>query len=355
MKIEQDRTIYNNYEEFFKELFFPDQNKKIPREDLLLPAEDMPEDIAWHGISHGLQNRLKNFNNFIFRGEATSAFKLIPNIFREPCNEDNISNNHHRLSDYSPNILLMNCKDDSESWYIEYEYQMLVKFFKIANHEGLLLPYVHMFHHSHMKYSFSSAYLEEQTTTRQWYSDEIAHLAALAQHHGCLTRMLDWSYNILIALYFAAVDAINRHYKLKSAYQDQYLRIWALDSFLLSANGETIKNSPLQSIIPSYHDNQNLRAQEGLLVYRSARLDNGESWENKRIDKTPLDDWIYAKNTKCYWSPLIYQFLIPTSDRLKIVLKLRELGITTAKLFPGFDGVTKQMQEDLMIRELYNW
>ena len=71
-------------------------------------------------------------------------------------------------------------------------------------------------------------------------SDNLKELFALAQHYGMPTRLLDWTYQFNIALYFGAMDSLEKTKKDFS--------VWGLNVSLL----EDFKNFLLTSKISTY-------------------------------------------------------------------------------------------------------
>ncbi len=110
---------------------------------------------------------------------------------------------------------------------------------------------------------------------RKWLSPDIVELAALAQHYGLPTRLIDWTFDIFVALYFAAFGARKRHLADKNTDESDTLVIWALNRQALAYQSKTGK-IPLKFTVPPYHGNSNLYAQKGILTYWEVDVDH--SW-----------------------------------------------------------------------------
>lgn len=133
---------------------------------------------------------------------------------------------------------------------------------------------------------------------------------ALAQHHGLATRLLDWSYNPNVALFFCVAKASN---------EDGAVYILDRESEFLSVKEENeldplqIKNQKVY--LPS-HVTERIRAQSGLFTISP--------------DPTiPLEKNVVARirvNKDC---------------KQEIKLMLNKIGVHEKTLFPDIDGLSR--------------
>jgi hypothetical protein len=188
----------------------------------------------------------------------------------------------------------------------------------------------------------------------------------LAQHYGVPTRLLDWSENPLVALYFACEnnsqkeDAVvwmlnrlnyNRHIKaLDPAYDfidDEVARreaIRTLMGFTDCKNGAcTVSSMELPFLYSPYLFDGRMTAQSSWFMV----------WGNDmRPFQQMIDEQNYMKLFDEDCPPcdgdesddFLYQFVIPVWAKQQIVRELNMLGINGKSLFPGLDGVGKHIE-----------
>ena len=197
----------------------------------------------------------------------------------------------------------------------------------------------------------------------KWLPEEFWELAALAQHYGLPTRLLDWSTNINTALYFAVRDYIKpltayQHLSLqremvanKGKTVEKNMELWALDARVIIAKEDII---PLRIIRPAYSGNPNLSAQEGVFTLwqidkpiTRAPGSGNVSIDIDLVDRSSLDkllsDKLQQENVPVH--PYMYNITIPQSQAAEIYSYLERLNHTAAKLFPGYAGVAMSLKE----------
>lgn len=188
----------------------------------------------------------------------------------------------------------------------------------------------------------------------------------LLQHYGVPTKLLDFTSNEDIALYFATCDAFFNNDDIdseqvikeflegdmlgnKSGISQNGSAVYCIDpvryylereysyvksNVILEADKVNIDeyiNEDIVFINPQITDNR-IKAQSGKFVYFSKQLDS-------------LDGRHYYKGMKDRYDYLIKIF-IPENSRFYIKKELKEIyNLTHSKLFPDMEGIAKEMND----------
>lgn len=281
----------------------------------------------------------------IFRGHSSEKYKLLPSALRQ----ENI-NKLYQSRMIQKDII------EREFEYIEQEYLLLKDFYIIASKNGLKVPYIEWIQQGIANQPKSYEFYREvlylypkKIEKPAWILKEMAYIAALAQHYGVLTRLLDWTFDIHVALYFATYGACKNNIK------DDFVTIWALNTMYISDNLEGESNNQLKSVIPPYCDNPNINAQKGILTYWEIPINKDDFFIsekiNKIVDRTPLDILCSEHIKLKYGRPILYKLMFPACFAHHVFMQLHELGYNASRLFPGYQGVVRQMEEKKYIYE----
>ncbi|WP_448556905.1 FRG domain-containing protein [Thalassotalea montiporae] len=146
---------------------------------------------------------------------------------------------------------------------------------------------------------------------------------ALAQHHGLPTRLLDWTYSALIALWFAVQ---------KEPIEDRHGVVWVLKPEISDfRNTEKIEDplsNKLTKIFRSRVVSKRISAQAGAFtVHRinsdgqMIRLENNTKFKNK-----------------------LSKFIVPAEHFASIRKSLKMMGVNHSTVFPDIDGLCQHLE-----------
>ena len=166
---------------------------------------------------------------------------------------------------------------------------------------------------------------------------------SLMQHHGAPTRLLDFTYSINVAAYFAvekakgdcAVWAIDARWAVtRSAekYHDKKTKLLfkdPIDEKREAARGELLLNNKKELIIPMnpFRLNERLTLQKGVFMC----LGN--------VTKSFEDN---LRSLKGYQTK-VNKLIIPKKLRKTAIKELYNIPVTRATLFPGLDGFAQSL------------
>lgn len=295
--------------------------------------EDFLIDISY---GHKLYELFKD-GDYIFRGQSSDKYQLIPSALRPEFQEQ------------FNKLVLSNSRDESEFFQIDKENHLLREFFKNCDRYGLLIDDVQRIRRRILD-KIDLSFADE---SEKWIPEDLWQLAALAQHYGLPTRLLDWTHDLYIGLYFSIEDYLESRIVPKDT---ENIVLWALsvDPFLRKERSDY----PLKIVKPKYHNNPNLLAQSGLFTLWMSKI---EVFKQKdittidtatRVNRKPLDE-LLMENPLPYVlddETLLYKILLPADETKELFEYLKSLGYDASRVYPGYSGCARALMQDYYLK-----
>ena len=165
-----------------------------------------------------------------------------------------------------------------------------------------------------------------------WPPTSILEIAAIAQHHGVPTRLLDFTFNPLVAAYFAA----------EKPSSSDHLVVWAVDVEFVRAAWATF-DSGVRVVQVSRGSNPFLHAQNGLFLYDAASTTQSLRQRILDQDVQLLTHVNQAAKDHLTRSPRVRCITIATRHRLSLLEQLAARRLTRAHLQPTLDNVVREL------------
>ena len=226
------------------------------------------------------------------------------------------------------------------------EIEIVAKFAWLADAQGLALPDDSQELRERIRTERAiDEFVRNLSVRNPWPPEDMLSLIGLAQHYRLPTNLLDWSRHAFTAAYFAARRLVS-----ECPRETQRLAVWGFNTAILECLQR--KSAHFRYGLPCYivtapsAGNPNLAAQQGLFTLWLSR--SGELEPHR----TPLDQAVAGflkENKRNGDGPLFLRFTLPAREAPRLMQLLDREGITTARLFPGYQGVAEAIDD----RSLY--
>jgi hypothetical protein len=265
-------------------------------------------DQFWNVVSPIGEHFGKPYSKFIFRGQGSSDWNLVPKVFRPDVIEKYKRGMMSTLGDHPGQFF--------------FEWSLLYAFIQYCDARGLAIPEDSM--------EFRKYFDQNNITnvhgisSKSWPEERVVSLMALAQHHGLPTRLLDWSNNPYVGSYFAAASAVTKLLK-----DDEKLALFALDlNAIHRVDGIGHVRVPASA-------SANLSSQAGSFILVDNYGFRGEPF----TPNVSLESKLTAN------SRALKKVTLPTSLAGDLLLRCDKFGVSAASVFPGYDGAAKAVLE----------
>ena len=309
--------------------------------------------------------------NWVFRGQSDAGWSLLPSI--------------HRPSAYTPLVQRYLNWDGSDrpatiSQVHDLEALLISQFIHQADHAGLFVPREAL---SSVRSAESLvSWIVDVRRDRGWIPEELVDVAALGQHYGLPTRLLDWTRLAKVAAFFAAKDS-----SALGSPGSSDIAVWGI-------HAQVVMHLPVVDVVRSPSSgNPNLTAQRGLFTMQRI-LPNAEAGDRiidhlkhnhakndgsgmLDLDKAALQEVIDEQMTQMYGAPVgqdppftpqpleeilervspqsIVKVTLPQTEAASMMRMLRLDGVTSDSIFPGYGGAVQGALEGLEIKQVHRF
>jgi hypothetical protein len=169
-------------------------------------------------------------------------------------------------------------------------------------------------------------------------------LAALAQHYGIPTRLLDWTRHSFFASFFAAEDAMKHDGEYEPSSK---LIVWSFYFPALGRQDTRYSNDPIRIVTAPSATNPNLKAQQGVFTILNPFYTNEATGNYISMEQVFAE--IVSRPDAERYHPIIIdcklqKFTLPVSEAKDMLQLLAKLDITPSAIYPGYHSIIRDLK-----------
>ncbi len=148
---------------------------------------------------------------------------------------------------------------------------------------------------------------------------------ALAQHHGMATRLLDWTENPLIALWFSMVGSLDD-------IRTDYSVVWGFnvpkEDIVISTDDKDPYKGGMTKVFKPNHITKRISAQFGWFT----------------IHKSDSDRKFIPFEQNPEYAPRLFKIKVDSNCFKECKIRLHNFGINSSSMYPDIDGLAKHVE-----------
>lgn len=186
----------------------------------------------------------------------------------------------------------------------------------------------------------------------------------IAQHYGVPTRLLDWTSNPLVAMYFACSGDFDKDGCVWILHRDNYHHYWQekeqikkhpehlkvtiadVGKNLICKGEESDIYLPERPFLmtPYYIDSRMSTQASHFMIWGKSDKPFESFFENNNYLQMHKDKNGMILNSTEDKEEFVYKYIIPSSEKKEILRSLSRMGVNEKSIFPGLDGIGKYVE-----------